>query len=417
MRPLCRDCGSRRPMAADRRCAECGGPRMLAHGELDSLAVAHVDCDAFYAAVEKRDRPELVDKPVIVGGGRRGVVSTACYIARLSGVGSAMPMFKALAACPDAVVLPPDMAKYRAAGAEVRAAMEELCDRVQPVSIDEAFLDLTAAAESAGASAAELLAGFARRVERELGVTVSIGLSHNKLLAKLASDLDKPRGFSVVGRAETRAFLAPLPVRRIPGVGPALAARLRREGIETVGQAAARAPEDMARRHGAAGRQLALRARGEDDRKVEARGEAKSISAETTFDADTADPEALEAVLERLCARVAERLRRRGLAGRTVTLKLKTHDFRARTRSATLAAATARGEVVAAAARRLLHREADGTRYRLLGVGVANLGAAGGADPPDMLDAAAGAAGSAGQQAGGGGNSSSDSAARMAKPP
>ena len=247
-------------MAADRRCAECGGPRMLAHGELDSLAVAHVDCDAFYAAVEKRDRPELVDKPVIVGGGRRGVVSTACYIARLSGVGSAMPMFKALAACPDAVVLAPDMAKYRAAGAEVRAAMEELCDRVQPVSIDEAFLDLAAAAESAGASAAELLAGFARRVERELGVTVSIGLSHNKLLAKLASDLDKPRGFSVIGRAETRAFLAPLPVRRIPGVGPAFAARLRREGIETVGQAAARAPEDMARRHGAAGRQLALRA-------------------------------------------------------------------------------------------------------------------------------------------------------------
>ena len=404
-------------MAADRRCAECGGPRTLAHGELDSLAVAHVDCDAFYAAVEKRDRPELVDKPVIVGGGRRGVVSTACYIARLSGVGSAMPMFKALAACPDAVVIPPDMAKYRAAGAEIRAAMAELCDRVQPVSIDEAYLDLSAAA-TAGASAAELLAGFARRVERELGVTVSIGLSHNKLLAKLASDLDKPRGFSVIGRAETRAFLAPLPARRIPGVGPALAARLRRDGIETVGQAAARAPEDMARRYGSAGRQLALRARGEDDRKVEARGEAKSISAETTFDADTADPEALEAALEPLCARVAERLLRRGLAGRTVTLKLKTHDFRARTRSATLAAATARREVVAAAARRLLRREADGTRYRLLGVGASNLGAAGGADPPDMLDAAEIVDDrGAGQQTGGGGNSTSASAARMAKPP
>ena len=403
---LCRDCGAR--FAGAGRCPECGGPRTVRHPELDSLAVAHIDCDAFYAAVEKRDDPALLDKPVIVGGGRRGVVSTACYIARLHGVGSAMPMFKARAACPDAVVLPPDMARYREVGARVRTLMRAACARVQPVSIDEAYLDFTE-----DGAAAERLAAFARRVERELGITASVGLSHNKLLAKLASDLDKPRGFSVVGRGETRRFLAPLPARRLPGVGPALAARLRRDGIETVGQLQRRGAGELARRYGAPGRLLAARARGEDDRKVEARGAVKSISSETTFESDIAAPEALETVLRRLCGQVASRLERRGLAGRTVVLKLKTRDFRLRTRSATLAAATRRAEVIAAAGRRLLRREADGVRFRLLGVGVANLVGAGAADPPDMLDAAE----HDDQQAGGGGNSTSTSAAFMAKSP
>ena len=394
MNALCRDCGARGEAAggADERCRECRGPRVVRHDELGSLAIAHLDCDAFYAAVEKRDNPELLDKPVIVGGGRRGVVSTACYIARLHGVGSAMPMFKALAACPDAVVLRPDMARYRAAGAEVRAAMREACARVQPVSIDEAYLDFEADGEAgsgaAGSSAAERLAALARRIERDFGITVSIGLSHNKLLAKLASDLDKPRGFSVVGRAETRRFLAPLPVRKLPGVGPALAARLRQDGIATVGQLQGRGADELARRYGSFGRQLARYAVGEDDRKVEARGQTRSVSAETTFETDTADPAALEEVLRRLCARVAERLERHDLSGQTVVLKLKSHDFRLRTRSTTLASATRRAEVIAAAGLHLLLREANGTRYRLLGIGVAKLGGAGEADPPDMLAAA-----------------------------
>ncbi len=381
---LCRDCGAHCATAG--RCPECGGPRVVAHDELRSLAIAHIDCDAFYAAVEKRDDPALLDKPVIIGGGRRGVVSTACYIARLYGVRSAMPMFKALAACPDAVVLPPDMARYREVGAQVRGLMREACDRVQPVSIDEAYLDFTEA--GVGESAAERLAAFARLVERSLGITVSVGLSYNKLLAKLASDLDKPRGFSVVGRAGARAFLAPLAVRKLWGVGPALARRLQGDGINTVGQLQERNADELASRYGSIGRQLARHARGEDDRRVEAGGEARSISAETTFDADIAERAALETVLERLCTRVAERLERRGLAGQTVVLKLKSHDFRLRTRSATLASATRRAEVIAAAGRRLLRREADGTRYRLLGIGVAKLGGAGDADPPDMLETA-----------------------------
>ena len=400
---LCRDCGAR---AAARRCPVCASPRTVSHPELRSLSIAHIDCDAFYAAVEKRDNPELADKPVIVGGGRRGVVSTACYIARLYGVGSAMPMFKALAACPDAVVLRPDMERYRRVGADVRALMRETCDRVQPVSIDEAYMDFE------GAPAADRLAAFARRIEREIGVTVSAGLSHNKLLAKLASDLDKPRGFSVVGRAETLAFLAPLPVRKIPGVGPAFARCLRRDGIELAGQARARGEADMARRYGSAGLRLARHARGEDPRPVAPPGETKSISCETTLDADTADPAALETVLDALCARVADRLRRRGLAGKTVVLKLKSHDFRLRTRSATLARATGRAEAIAAAGRRLLRREMDGARYRLVGIGVEKLAGGGAADPPDMIERAA-----AVQQSDGEAYSSSASAPFMAKSP
>ena len=378
---LCRDCGAFGADAPAGRCGNCGSPRVVAHAELASLEVAHVDCDAFYAAVEKRDRPELRDKPVIVGGGRRGVVSTACYVARLYGVGSAMPMFRALAACPDAIVLPPDMSKYRAVGAEVRALMRSAGAQVQPVSIDEAYLDFAAAG-----GAAERLDEFSRRVENELGITVSIGLSYNKLLAKLASDIDKPRGFSVIGRAGAREFLAPLPVRKLWGVGPSLARRLQRDGIGVVAQLQGRSADELARRYGSVGRQLAAYAAGEDDRRVEPRGETKSVSCETTFDSDTGDAAVLETVLAGLCGRVARRLARGGLAGQCVVLKLKTGDFRLRTRSATLSAATRRAEVIAAAGRRLLRREADGTRYRLLGVGVQKLSPAGEAEPADMLD-------------------------------
>ena len=378
---LCRDCGAFGADAPAGRCGNCGSPRVVAHAELASLEVAHVDCDAFYAAVEKRDRPELRDKPVIVGGGRRGVVSTACYVARLYGVGSAMPMFRALAACPDAIVLPPDMSKYRAVGAEVRALMRSVGAQVQPVSIDEAYLDFAATG-----GAAERLDEFSRRVENELGITVSVGLSYNKLLAKLASDIDKPRGFSVIGRAGARDFLAPLPVRKLWGVGPSLARRLQRDGIGVVAQLQGRSADELARRYGSIGRQLAAYAAGEDDRRVEPRGETKSVSCETTFDSDTGDAAVLETVLAGLCGRVARRLARGGLAGQCVVIKLKTGDFRLRTRSATLSAATRRAEVIAAAGRRLLRREADGTRYRLLGVGVQKLSPAGEAEPADMLD-------------------------------
>jgi DNA polymerase IV len=379
---LCRDCGERGQDGGGERCAACASPRLVRHPELFSLTIAHLDCDAFYAAVEKRDDPTLMDKPVIIGGGRRGVVSTACYVARLYGIHSAMPMFQALQRCPDAVVLRPDMGKYQTVSREIRTLMAEVTPHLQPISIDEAFLDLS---ETEGPAAVRL-DELANRIEHEVGITVSIGLSHNKFLAKLASDLDKPRGFSVLGRDDARAFLAPLPVRRIWGVGPALARRLQRDGINRISQLQDRDETELVRRYGSIGHRLAQFAVGQDNRPVEPRGEAKSLSAETTFESNVATLDELAPVLERLSIRVAERLERAERAGQTVVLKLKTADFKLRTRSATLATPTRRATVIADAGQTLLAREIDGTRFRLLGIGVANLADAGDADPPDMLE-------------------------------
>lgn len=381
---LCRDCGATVANADEARCAACASPRLTKHPELFALTIAHLDCDAFYAAVEKRDDPSLQDRPVIIGGGQRGVVSTACYIARLYGVGSAMPMFKALEACPDAVVLRPDMRKYQAVGQEVRDAMRGLTPLIQPLSIDEAYLDLSEV-HASGKSAAERLMSLASMIERDIGITVSIGLSYNKFLAKLASDLDKPRGFSVVGRAEARDFLAPLPVRKIWGVGPALTKRLQRDGINRIGQLQGRAPEDLARRYGSIGRQIAHFAIGEDARTVQPRGKSKSVSVETTFASDIAALEELDPMLEKLCDRLADRLEHSGISGQTVVLKLKSSDFALRTRSVTLATPTGRASVLYRAGHTLLAREIDGTKFRLIGIGVAKLDDASRGDPPDML--------------------------------
>ncbi|MGE5272071.1 MAG: DNA polymerase IV, partial [Thiohalocapsa sp.] len=306
---LCRDCGALstpEPAApalspALPRCRECGSPRLFAHPELATLAIAHLDCDAFYATVEKRDRPELAERPVIVGGGARGVVLACCYVARLYGVRSAMPMFKALAACPDAVVIRPDMAKYRAVGHDVREEMRRLTPLVEPLSIDEAFLDLRGTDRLHCAAAAQLLAALAMRVEERFAITLSIGLSYNKFLAKLASDLDKPRGFAAIGRAEAPSFLADKPVGWLWGVGAAMQRRLAADGIARIGQLAARDPRELAMRYGRLGARLAQLARGEDDRRIDPGGRARSISAETTFAHDEADAEALARALWPLC--------------------------------------------------------------------------------------------------------------------
>src|SRR5690606_31609317 len=232
---FCRDCLTLQHDSGQ-RCERCGSPRLVRHPELYRLHLAHIDCDAFYAAIEKRDNPSLRDRPVIIGGGKRGVVSTACYIARIKGVRSAMPMFKALEACPEAIVIKPDMEKYVAVGREVRAMMQALTPLVEPVSIDEAFLDLTGTARLHGRPAAFVLADFAARVERDIGITVSVGLSYSKFLAKIASDMNKPRGFAAIGRAEAPSFLAGQPVTLIWGVGKAFAETLARDGIRSIGQ-------------------------------------------------------------------------------------------------------------------------------------------------------------------------------------
>jgi DNA polymerase-4 len=382
---FCRDCRRDAPPAAV-RCAGCGSPRLLRHAEIDTLAIAHVDCDAFYATIEKRDDPSLVDKPVIVGGRQRGVVLTCCYVARTFGVRSAMPMFEAMRLCPHASVVRPDMDKYARVGREVRALMFKLTPLVEPVSIDEAFMDLSGTARLHGMAPAKALASFADEVEKTLRITVSIGLSGNKFLAKIASDLDKPRGFAVLGVGEAAAFLARKPVTTIFGVGKMAEQRLARDGLRTIGDLQRAGESELRRRYGAEGVRLAQLAHGRDDRPVKAEREAKSISAETTFEEDIAEFRPLELRLWRLSEKVSARLKANDLAGTTVTLKLKTADFRIRTRAQSCAHPTQRAARIFATGRDLLGRETDGTKFRLIGIGVTSLTEADGADFADLID-------------------------------
>jgi DNA polymerase-4 len=382
---FCRDCRHDLPDGAG-RCRACGSPRLLRHSELDTLAIAHVDCDAFYATIEKRDDPSLADQPVIVGGRQRGVVLTCCYLARTFGVRSAMPMFEARRLCPHATVVRPDMEKYARVGREVRALMHKLTPLVEPVSIDEAFMDLSGTARLHGMSPAKALASFAGEVETSLGITVSIGLSCNKFLAKIASDLDKPRGFAVLGGGEAAQFLATKPVSLIFGVGKVAQQRLERDGLRTIGDLQRADERELMRRYGAEGARLARLARGVDDRPVNADRETKSISAETTFDRDIAELRPLELRLWRLTEKVSARLKANELAGATVTLKLKTADFRIRTRASSLGHPTQLAARIFAAGRDLLAREIDGTMFRLIGIGMSGLTEADGADFADLLD-------------------------------
>jgi DNA polymerase-4 len=380
---FCRDCDADASMGA-RRCKSCGSPRLVVHPEAGLLSLAHVDCDAFFAAIEKRDDPALRDRPVIVGGGKRGVVATCCYIARTYGVRSAMPMFKALEACPDAVVIKPDMDKYARIGRHVREAMLALTPLVEPVSIDEAFLDLSGTALLHGAPPARVLARFARGVEERLGITVSVGLSYCKFLAKVASDLDKPRGFSVIGRQEAVAFLGPRPVSIVPGIGPANLARLHSAGIRTLGDVARLPLDVLVARLGKDALRLHAFAQGRDERRVTPEREAISISAETTFDTDIARIEDLEPILWRLCEKVSRRLKAKGVAGSSVSLKLKTADFRIRTRNRSGLPPTQLARRLYEAGHELLRIECGRDAFRLIGIGAADLAPADLADRPDL---------------------------------
>jgi DNA polymerase-4 len=382
---FCRDCLAEIADNAP-RCKACGSPRAIRHAQLNALAIAHVDCDAFYATIEKRDDPSLIDKPLIIGGGKRGVVSTACYVARTYGVHSAMPMFKARALCPHATVISPNMQKYVGVGREVRRLMFELTPQVEPLSIDEAFMDLSGTERLHGMTPARSLARFARRVEAEIGITVSIGLSANKFLAKIASDLDKPRGFAVLGKDEAIAFLASKPVGFIWGVGKASAARLQRDGYNTVADLQRADESDLMKRYGVEGRRLWRLSRGIDERVINPERETKSVSAETTFGEDIASYKPLEKILWSLSERVSARLKSSGIAGSTVTLKLKTADFRIRTRARSLGEPTQLAARIFAAGKDLLARETDGTRFRLIGVGLSNLDGAEKADAADLID-------------------------------
>lgn len=375
---LCRDCAAALDGPAQ-RCPNCGSRRLFYHAELNTLSLAHIDCDAFFAAVEKRDNPALRKVPLIIGGGgSRGVVSTACYIARMYGVHSAMPMFKARRACPDAVILPPNIDKYRTAARQIREAFLSLTPAVESVSIDEAFIDLAGTERLHGEPPVHTLVKLAARIERDIGITVSIGLSYNKFLAKLASDMDKPRGLHLIGRAETLDRLAPLPITKIYGVGKAMTQRLKRDGLTQIGQLQSMDEAELGKRYGEIGLRLSRLARGLDRRSVKSARQPKSISSERTLSVDLSTYDALEREMWAACERVSHDLKRKGYSGRTVTLKLKTSGHRIITRARSLAVPTQLAARLFDEARPLLAALADGTPYRLVGISASGL-----ADPVD----------------------------------
>lgn len=387
---LCRDCLTQLYRPANkpplRRCPTCSKPRLLTHPELFDLSIAHLDCDAFYASVEKRDNPDLNDKPLIIGGGKRGVVSTCCYIARTYGVRSAMPAFTAKALCPDAIFMPPNMSKYTSVGKEIRERMRALTPMVEPLSIDEAFMDLSGTQRLHHAPPVLVLAKLAKEIEQDIGISVSIGLSHNKFLAKIASDFDKPRGFSVIGKAETESFLEDKPVGIIWGVGKAFQKKLAGDGITKIKHLWRVDEKTLAARYGQMGLRLFQLSRGKDTRTIKPHRPTKSISNEITFPEDVRDVEVLSKRLWRLCEKVSGRAKASEHAGKTIVLKLKTADFKSRTRSQTLPDPTQLADVIFKIADPLLRKEANGTPFRLLGVGISNLDNANYADPPDMLN-------------------------------
>jgi DNA polymerase-4 len=385
MPALCRDCLTQ--FAAGVRCPACRSPRVVADDELFNLSIAHMDCDAFYASVEKRDNPELRDKPVIVGGGRRGVVSTCCYIARIHGVRSAMPMFQALKLCPEAVVVTPRGAVYAEASRAIRDMMLALTPAIEPLSLDEAFIDMTGTQRLHGVPPAVALADLIKRMEAEVGLSGSIGLSHNKFLAKIASDIDKPRGFAVISQQGTAAFLRGKPVSLIWGVGAVAKSTLAEAGIRTFDDLLRWDESELTAKFGNMGGRLWSLARGEDRRSVGQDSTLKSISNETTFNEDTADLDILDGHLWRLSEKVSDRAKARGLIGQIVTLKLKRSNHKILTRRVTLHDGTQLADIVYRTSRALFEQARDTGPFRLIGVGLSALGTAGGAESVgDLLD-------------------------------
>ncbi len=337
--------------------------------------ILHVDLDAFFAAVEQRDRPELRGKAVIVGGDPRGrgVVSAASYEARRFGVHSAMSLQEAVRRCPDGVFLPVDGRRYQQASRDVMGVLRRFTPEIEPISIDEAFLDVTGSRQlfGDGGTIARLIK---EAVRDEVGLTVSVGVAPTKLVAKIASDLRKPDGLVVVSPGEEASFLAPLPISRLWGVGEKTAAALADYGVRTIGDLAALAPDVVIRRFGKHGGSLVDRARGIDPDPVHTGDPAKSVGHEHTFDSDTRDPELIERTLLGMADGVAGRLRSAGVRASTVAVKIRDSSFRTITRQRTLPEPTDMTEPIFHAALELARPEVRGIRVRLLGVTASNLG-------------------------------------------
>ena len=385
MPSLCRKCFN--TFNEEGRCPRCSSPLVVSHSELFDLNIAHMDCDAFYASVEKRDNPDLADKPVIIGGGRRGVVSTACYIARIRGVKSAMPMFKALEKCPDAVVIRPRMKIYAEISQQIRAMMNDITPLVEPLSLDEAFMDMSGTHKLHGAPPAVMLAKLMDRISDNLGLTGSIGLSHNKFLAKIASDLNKPNGYSIIGEAETSSFLKDKSIRLIWGVGASTQKSLEKSGIRTFLDLLRWDRKDLVSKFGSMGDRLWFLARGQDARVVSNSDRIKSISNETTLNENTSNMRVLEGHLWRLCEKVSSRAKSKGLAGTIMILKLKSSNHKIITRRVTLRNPTYLADVLFRSTYPLMEAAIENGPFRLVGAGLSGLCLASQAQrEPELLD-------------------------------
>lgn len=355
-------------------CPECRSPRIVSHPELSLLDIAHIDCDAFFASVEKRDNPDLINKPVIIGGGNRGVVSTACYIARIKGVHSAMPMYQAMRLCPDAVIVRPRMGVYSAVSKEIVKLMKEMTPQVETISVDEAFMDFSGTSLLYKASPAQLMVKLINRIEREVGITCSVGLSINKFLAKIASDLEKPKGFSLIGSDDIDKVLGNKPLTIIPGVGKAFQKKLEKEGLFTFFDLQKVPREELEEKFGKFGNRLWHLCRGQDHRITKVTRPIKSISNETTFNTDISDYKKLEGYAWRLTEKVTDRAKEKGLVGNTVTLKLKQHNHKVHTRQERLKIPTNLASQIFPVARSLLKPMVkDFAPFRLVGIGLSGL--------------------------------------------
>ena len=379
---VCRDCllagyygfTEQEEAASGLSCPSCGGGRVVLHDELFSLTMAHIDCDAFYCSVEKRDNPELKDKPVIVGGGDRGVVAAACYVARQYGIRSAMPSWQARKACPDLVVIKPRMSHYQHVGRQIRQMMLSLTPLVQPLSIDEAFLDLSGTQKLHKKSPAEVLAAFQHRVSSEIGVTVSVGLAQNKSMAKIASDQDKPDGFYVIGQAESQSWLHDKPVNILFGLGKVTSKKLNTAGLHKCGDIAACPSPQLRTLLGRDSERVKQLACGIDPRSVETSRAAKSISSETTFPKDISALPDLLSIAETQAQSVSQRLKEQDKQAVNVTIKLKRPNHRVLTRTRRLDRPTQMAHRLFEVAAELIEMESGPDKaWRLLGVGVSVL--------------------------------------------
>ena len=334
--------------------------------------ILHADFDAFYTSVEQRDIPHLRGKPVVVGGDpeSRGVVASASYEARRFGIRSAMPMRTAVQRCPQLIRIPPRFDRYGEVSRQVMEIFREITDLVEPLSLDEAYLDVTDSV-TADRTPVYIARGLKQRVNLELGLTISVGVASSKSVAKIASDMDKPDGLTVIPAGSEREFLAPLEVSKLWGIGPKSAARLASEGIHTIGELASQPAEWFQFRFGRTGEHLRELSRGRDDQPVEVNRDRKSVSAETTMARDTGDPQELSELVQKLSQRVARDLSRRELRGRTVRVKIRLADFTTFTRQKTLSEPVQTAEEIAEAAGTLLRAELQPDRlFRLVGVGV-----------------------------------------------